>query len=89
MKSNRTIAEFEAAGLLLGWDYDRFDHTYMKPGVEALFETYHCADTLEQCYFGSRDSKSEFISQWDARKKRVEAGEIGAADYVPKQSKHR
>lgn len=85
MRSTRTMAEFEAAGLLLGWEYDAQDHTYMRPG-EPMMQVYVCADTLERCYFGTGQ---EFVAEWDTRKDRVKVGELGASDYVSKQSKYK
>ena len=79
MRSNHTIEEFRAQGMLLGMDYDAHDHTFDNDDGGSHMTKFFDADTLEQIYIASTDKA--FHDQWDARKLRVRRGEIGAADY--------
>jgi hypothetical protein len=76
MKSNRTIAEFNAAAMLLGggWYYDPADHTFTLASRHGGTPQEMDADTLAP------------LNVLDAsRYGRVKRGEIGAADYDGKE----
>ena len=78
MRSNHTIEEFRAQGMLMGLDYDKHDHTFDNDDGTVRAKFFD-ADTLEQIYITPTDQ--DFHDQWQARKQRVKRGEIGAADY--------
>lgn len=81
-RSDKTIAEFEAAAMLLGLRYDPDDHTFMGEDCGDLTAILD-ADTMEPLPLGSRYfmKQDEYTPAiWTQRKQAVRRGEIGAAD---------
>lgn len=77
-RSERTTAELEAMAMLLGYEYDDSDHTFVGVGDDnRVFDP----DTMEFLGKVSDYVSPEPSGQYSWRRAMVREGRMGAADY--------
>lgn len=83
-RSEFTVAELQAQGMLLGMWYDMDDHTFCKWNADPTKDAFFMdADTHEEVY-GAPEPFADYMQDRHAL---VRAGQIGACDYLQYKEK--